>query len=90
VAAAGTAAARHEVSFPIAANGAVLASLTSALVNIPVAARTGAQPRLTKALARTLLVVVVSGVLGMFVQKPLKDAFRTFLPIRDAPAVSPH
>lgn len=90
VAAAGTAAAHHVVPFPIAANGAVLASLTSVLVNIPVVARTGAQPRLTKALARTLLVVVVSGILGMFVQKPLKSAFRTFLPIRNAPAVSPH
>jgi uncharacterized membrane protein (DUF4010 family) len=38
VAAAGTAAAHHEVSFPVAANGAVFASLTSVLINIPLIA----------------------------------------------------
>src|SRR6202030_2000653 len=45
VAAAGTAAAHHAVSFPVAA---LLASLTSVLINIPLVARTAAQPKLTK------------------------------------------
>jgi uncharacterized membrane protein (DUF4010 family) len=50
VAAVGTAAAHHQVSFRVAANGAVLASLTSVLINIPIVARARGQPRLTKSL----------------------------------------
>jgi uncharacterized membrane protein (DUF4010 family) len=38
VAAAGTAAAHHQVSFRVAANGALLAALTSVLINIPIVA----------------------------------------------------
>ena len=82
VAAAGTAAAHHEVGFPIAAKGAVLASLTSVLVNIPLVARTGAQPRLTKAVAWTLLIIVASGVLGVLLQKPLITLLRSAWPLR--------
>src|ERR1700757_1386273 len=66
VAAAGTAAAHHQVSFRVAANGAVLASLTSVLINIPLVARGGGQPRLTKILARALLIVIAFGVFGVF------------------------
>ena len=73
VAAAGTAEGHHEVSFPVAANGAVLASLTSVLINIPLVARTGRQPLLTKALARTLLIIVASGIIGVVLHKSLED-----------------
>jgi hypothetical protein len=41
----------------VAANGAVLAALTSVLINIPIVARAGGQPALTKPLARALLIV---------------------------------
>jgi uncharacterized membrane protein (DUF4010 family) len=86
VAAAGTAAAHHEVSFSVAANGAVFASLTSVLINIPLVARAGGQPGLTKALARTLLIVIASGILGVLVRQPLETAFRSALPIHETTA----
>ena len=53
----------HQVSFPVAANGAVLASLTSVFINILLIARAGGQPRLTKILARAFLLVIAFGVL---------------------------
>ena len=90
VAAAGTAAAHHEVPFPIAANGAVLASLTSVLINIPIVARTGGQPRLTKTLTRALLVVVAFGAFGVVVHKPLETAFHSVLSFHKTPAVKTH
>jgi uncharacterized membrane protein (DUF4010 family) len=43
VAAAGTAAAHNEVPIQTAANGAVLASLTSTLIDIPLVARVASQ-----------------------------------------------
>jgi uncharacterized membrane protein (DUF4010 family) len=90
VAAAGTAAAHHQVSFRVAANGAVLAALTSALINIPIVARAGGQPGLTKALARALLIVIAFGVLGLLVQKPLETAFHSVLRIRNTSAANTH
>jgi uncharacterized membrane protein (DUF4010 family) len=89
VAAAGIAAAHHEVSFPVAANGAVFASLTSVLINIPLVARAGGQPGLTKALARTLVIVIASGILGVLVRQPLETAFRSALPIHETQAPGP-
>jgi uncharacterized membrane protein (DUF4010 family) len=89
VAAAGIAAAHHEVSFPVAANGAVFASLTSVLINIPLVARAAGQPGLTKALARTLLIVIASGILGVLVRQPLETAFRSALPIHETQAPGP-
>jgi uncharacterized membrane protein (DUF4010 family) len=88
VAAAGTAASHHAVSFPVAANGAVLASLTSVLINIPLVARTARQPRLTQALCRTLLIVVATGILGMLVENPLENALRLVVPIPAAPVAN--
>ncbi len=85
VAAAGIAAGHHEVSFPVAANGAVLASLTSVLINIPLVARTAGQPLLTKALARTLLIVVASGIIGVILHKSLEDTVHS-LWSRNTPA----
>jgi uncharacterized membrane protein (DUF4010 family) len=90
VAAAGTAAAHHQVSFRVAANGAVLASLTSVLINIPLVARAGGQPRLTKNLARALLIVIAFGVFGVLAHKPLETAFHSVLPIGNTPAANTH
>jgi hypothetical protein len=42
------------------------------LINIPIVARAGGQPRLTKNLARALLIVIAFGVLGVLVHKPLE------------------
>jgi uncharacterized membrane protein (DUF4010 family) len=90
VAAAGTAAAHHQVSFRVAANGAVLAALTSVLINIPIVARSGGQPKLTKALARALLIVIAFGVLGLVVHKPLETAFQSLLRTGSPPAANKH
>jgi uncharacterized membrane protein (DUF4010 family) len=90
VAAAGTAAAHHQVSLPVAANGAVLAALTSVFINIPIVARAGGQPGLTKALARSLLIVIAFGVFGLLVHKPLETAFQSVLRVRNTPAVNTH
>jgi uncharacterized membrane protein (DUF4010 family) len=90
VAAAGTAAAHHEVSFSVAANGAVLASLTSVLINIPLISRTGQQPRLTHALARALLIVVALGVVGVLVHKPFETGLKLLLTPRHAAAPHTH
>ena len=90
VAATGTAAAHHQVSFRVAANGAVLASLTSMLINIPLVARGGGQPRLTRILARALLIVVAFGVFGVFVHKPLEAAFQSVMRIRNPPPANTH
>ena len=90
VAAAGTAAAHHQVSLPVAANGAVLAALTSVFINIPIVARAGGQPGLTKALARSLLIVIAFGVFGLLVHKPLETTFRSVLRIRNTPAANMH
>jgi uncharacterized membrane protein (DUF4010 family) len=88
VAAAGTAAAHHQVSFLVAANGAVLAALTSVLINIPIVARAGGQPKLTRPLARALLIVTALGVLGLVVHKPLETAFHSVLRIRNKAATT--
>jgi len=87
-AAAGTAAAHHQVSFRVAANGAVLAALTSVLINIPIVARAGGQPGLTKALARAFLIVIAFGLFGLLVHKPLETAFQSVLRIRNTPAAT--
>jgi uncharacterized membrane protein (DUF4010 family) len=90
VAAAGSAAVHHQVSLPVAANGAVLAALTSVFINIPIVARAGGQPGLTKALARALLIVIAFGLFGLLVHKPLETAFRSVLRIRKTPAANTH
>jgi uncharacterized membrane protein (DUF4010 family) len=91
VAVAGTAAAHHQVPFHVAANGAVLASLTSVLINIPLVARAGGQLRLTKSLTRALLIVIAFGVFGLVVHKPIETAFQSVLwNIRNIPAAHTH
>ena len=57
VAAAGTAAAHNEVPVQIAADGAVLAWLTSTLIDIPLVARVASQRSLTTRLSFALCVI---------------------------------
>jgi uncharacterized membrane protein (DUF4010 family) len=90
VAAAGIAPTHHQIQFQVAANGAVLASLTSALINIPLIVRSGGQPRLTKAIARALLIVIALGVIALLVRKPLEVALRPVLLFRKAATASPN
>jgi uncharacterized membrane protein (DUF4010 family) len=68
VASAGTLAAHGKLSLPVAANGVVLAALTSALVNLPLIARVGRQRRLTLALARVLIGIAAVGLIGAAIQ----------------------
>jgi uncharacterized membrane protein (DUF4010 family) len=68
VASAGTLAAHGKLALPVAANGVVLAALTSALVNLPLIARVGRQRRLTMALARVLVVIAAVGLIGVALQ----------------------
>jgi uncharacterized membrane protein (DUF4010 family) len=72
VAAAGTAAAHNEVPVQIAANGAVLASLTSTLIDIPLMARAASQRSLTTRLSFALCVVAAVGIAGIVFHHPLK------------------
>jgi hypothetical protein len=48
----------------VAGTGAVLASLMSALVDLPLVARIGKDPRLTRRVAVALCVVAAAGVIG--------------------------
>ena len=45
---------------------------------------------LTKALARSLLIVIAFGVFGLLVHKPLETAFRSVLRIRNTSATNTH
>jgi uncharacterized membrane protein (DUF4010 family) len=90
VAAAGTAAAHHQVSLPVAANGAVLATLTSCVYQYSNRRSVRWTTWATKALARSLLIVISFGVFGLLVQKPLETAFRSVLRIRNTPALNMH
>ena len=68
VASAGTLAVHGRIPVAEAANGAILASLTSALVNLPLIARVAAQPALSRALVRALGWVGALGLAGALVQ----------------------
>ena len=68
VASAATLAAHHELTPQVAANGAILASITSALVTIPLVARVAKQRALTVGLIWTLLVVTLLGIVGAILQ----------------------
>jgi hypothetical protein len=60
------------------------------LINIPLVARAGGQPRLTKNLARALLIVIVFGIFGVLAHKQLETAFHSALPIGNTPAANTH
>jgi uncharacterized membrane protein (DUF4010 family) len=68
VASAATLAARGSVSPAVAANGAVLASLASVLVDIPLIVRICGFRRLSKKVTLATAVVTVLGLIGMFLQ----------------------
>ncbi len=68
VASAGQLAAHGALPVATAANGAVLAALTSALVNLPLIARVAGQPSLTASLRNALLQIVVIGLVGAALQ----------------------
>jgi uncharacterized membrane protein (DUF4010 family) len=87
VAAAGTAAADHQVSFRVAANGALFASLISILINIPLIARAGGQPQLTRRLAGSLLIIITLGIFGVLIHKPLESAWQSILRLNHRPSV---
>jgi uncharacterized membrane protein (DUF4010 family) len=64
VASAGSLAGHGEVPAGVAGTGAVLASLTSALVNLPLVARVGREQPLTRRFARALVLIVAAGAAG--------------------------
>ncbi len=68
VASAGQLAAHGALPVATAANGAVLAALTSALVNLPLIARVAGQPSLTASLRKALLGIVAVGLAGAALQ----------------------
>jgi uncharacterized membrane protein (DUF4010 family) len=72
VAAAGTAASHGDVPIQIAANGAVLASLTSTLIDIPLVARVASQRSLTARLSFALGVIAAVGIGGILLHDLLK------------------
>jgi uncharacterized membrane protein (DUF4010 family) len=72
VAAAGTAAAHNEVPIQIAANGAVLASLASTLIHIPLVARVASQRSLTARLSFARGIIAGLGIAGVILHDSLK------------------
>ena len=69
VASAGTLAAQGKITIDVAGTGAVLASLASVMVNVPLAARIAGQPKLTYRLGRAMVAVVALGILGIVVEQ---------------------
>lgn len=72
VAAAGTAAAHNEVPIQVAASGAVLASLTSTLIDIPLVARVASNRSLTTRVSVALASIAAVGVAGIILHDLLK------------------
>jgi uncharacterized membrane protein (DUF4010 family) len=72
VAAAGTGAAHNEVPVQIAADGAVLGSLTSTLIDIPLIARVAAQRSFTVRLSFALDIIAAVGIAGVLLHDLLK------------------
>jgi uncharacterized membrane protein (DUF4010 family) len=72
VAAAGTVAAHNEVPVQIAANGAVLASLASTLIHIPLVARVASQRSLTARLSFARGIIAGLGIAGVILHDSLK------------------
>jgi uncharacterized membrane protein (DUF4010 family) len=83
VASAGNLASAGTLSPSVAAIGALLASVTSALVNLPIVARVAGDRALTRRVAMVLAALVVLGAVGVAVQmlvpvtyEPLPGALR--------------
>jgi uncharacterized membrane protein (DUF4010 family) len=73
VASAATLYSHHELSTSIAANGAILASIMSVLVNLPVVLRIGGQRRLTVALVWALGLVTLLALSGFIIGQALSS-----------------
>jgi uncharacterized membrane protein (DUF4010 family) len=65
VASAGTLASQGRLTAGVAAHGAVIASLTSALVNLPLVARIGANRTLTRRFGWGLAFIAIVGILSL-------------------------
>lgn len=65
VASAGTLAGHQKLPLTVAANGAVLATMASALINLPLVARIAQQPTLTRQVAIGLGLIAALGVIGL-------------------------
>jgi uncharacterized membrane protein (DUF4010 family) len=65
VASASTLAAHGKLPLSIAANGAVLATIASALINVPLVARVARQPALTRRVAVGLGMILALGIGGI-------------------------
>ena len=72
VAAVGTVAAHNEVPVQIAVNGAVLASLASTLIHIPLVARVASQRSLTARLSFARGIIAGLGSAGVILHDSLK------------------
>ena len=73
VAAAGSLAAAARLPLHVAGTGAIIASLVSAAVNLPIVARLGGDRALTRRLAWTLSGIVMLGVVGTLIQAHMAD-----------------
>jgi uncharacterized membrane protein (DUF4010 family) len=71
VAAAAMLCARHQLDTDTAATGAVIASIASALINLPVVARVSRDRQLTRRLGIPIGAIALSGALGLFLQNRL-------------------
>jgi uncharacterized membrane protein (DUF4010 family) len=71
VAAAATLAGQGEISSVVAGNAAVLAALTSALVNLPMIVRSSPDRAFTRRIASSLGIVALVGLAGIFVRHAL-------------------
>jgi uncharacterized membrane protein (DUF4010 family) len=71
VAAAAMLCARHQLPTDVAATAAVVASIASTLIHLPLVARVSKDQRLTRRVAIPIGAVAVSGAVGIFLQKKL-------------------
>ncbi len=79
VAAAGTLASEGTLPVAVAVTGALLATMTSAVVSLPLVARFGRQPRLTRAVRLSVIVIVIGGALGWAAMRlPFENLWRLF------------
>ena len=71
VAAAATLAGHGEISTIVAGNAAVLAGLTSALVNLPVIARSSPTRAFTRKIGSSVAIVAAIGLAGILLRHAL-------------------
>jgi uncharacterized membrane protein (DUF4010 family) len=74
VASAATLAEHGRLTPLVAGTGAVLASLASAVINLPLVARVAGEPGLTRRLGWSLTLVVVAGLAGIVLQHTVVPA----------------